>query len=78
MRRRRAAAAQRLVVDPISCEAVGLCAHNAPELISLDRWGYPIASSEPLNGHPLREAKRAVRGCPRRALGLVPVNDSSA
>ncbi len=77
MRRRRGAEPQQLLVDPISCEAVGLCAHTVPELITLDRWGYPIVSGESLGAGQIRAAKRAVRGCPRRALGLARVDDGS-
>ncbi len=32
----------RLRVNPITCEAHGLCAELLPELIRLDDWGYPI------------------------------------
>jgi ferredoxin len=32
----------RLVVDPIACDAHGLCVEMLPELIVLDDWGYPI------------------------------------
>lgn len=58
----------RLVVDPIKCDAHGLCAELVPELIDLDDWGYPIVSPHPvpfdLEGH----ARRAVRVCPTLAL----------
>ena len=61
----------RLVVNPVACEAVGLCALTAPSLVELDRWGYPIVPRDRLTGSRLRAARRAVRGCPRRALALV-------
>ncbi len=61
---------QRLEVNPITCEAVGLCAHLAPDLVSLDRWGYPVMPEGALPAELLATARRAVRGCPRRALGL--------
>jgi ferredoxin len=61
----------RIVVDPVACEAVGLCAYLAPELISLDRWGYPIVPQRALGLEDERAAVRAARGCPRRALALV-------
>ena len=60
----------RLVVDPVSCEAVGLCAHLAPDVVALDRWGYPVVAAH-LTGRDEAAAARAVRGCPRRALHLV-------
>src|SRR5438477_51796 len=34
--------AARLRVNPIACEAHGLCVELLPELIRLDDWGYPI------------------------------------
>ena len=32
----------RIEVDPIACDAHGLCAELLPELIALDDWGYPM------------------------------------
>jgi ferredoxin len=34
-----------LRVNPILCEAHGVCAELLPELIRLDRWGYPVLAS---------------------------------
>jgi len=31
----------RLVVNPIECEAHGVCAELFPERVHLDEWGYP-------------------------------------
>lgn len=78
MRRRgdEPAGAVRIVVDPVRCEAVGFCAHLAPDLVGLDRWGYPLLESGVLPRSRQRAARRAVRGCPRRALGLVEVGRS--
>ena len=55
-----------LRVDPLLCEGVGLCARIAADAIDLDRWGYPIVG--PLEPRDVAQAKRAVKGCPRRAL----------
>ena len=33
---------RRVRVNPITCDAHGLCAEMLPELIRLDDWGYPI------------------------------------
>lgn len=68
---RAAVGSARLVVDPVSCEAVGLCAHLAPGLVALDRWGYPVMPGSALDGREREAARRALRGCPRRALHLV-------
>ena len=41
-RRDAVAMSQRIRVNPIACEAHGLCVELLPELIRLDDWGYPI------------------------------------
>ena len=62
-----------LVLDPAVCDGVGICAHLAPDLVSVDSWGYPIVSSAPLErGSERRQAEAAVRACPRKALHLRP------
>jgi ferredoxin len=59
-----------LRVNPILCEAHGVCAELLPELIRLDRWGYPLLASAavPPDLEPL--ARRTVTSCPRLALLL--------
>lgn len=61
----------RLVVDPVACDGRGVCAEVVPELITLDDWGFPIVTGEPLDARLEREASEAVRLCPRLALRLV-------
>ena len=63
----------RLVVDPVACEAVGLCAYLAHDVIQLDRWGYPRVPSGPLGRKEISGARRAARACPRRALHVQTV-----
>lgn len=58
----------RLRVDPIACDGIGMCAHRAPDLVTLDSWGYPILAPTGLRGRELRQAKSAAAACPRRAL----------
>ena len=69
----------RLRLDPIACDGVGMCAHLAPSLISLDPWGFPLLPGGPLGPREQREARRAVAGCPRKALFLAvePANEPS-
>jgi ferredoxin len=57
-----------LRVNPILYEAHGVCAELLPELIRLDRWGYPVLASAtvPPELEPL--ARRTVASCPRLAL----------
>ena len=60
----------RLRVNPIACQAHGLCAELFPEMISLDEWGYPILAPEPVPPELTGHARRAVSACPVLALRL--------
>ena len=60
----------RLRVNPIACEAHGMCAELLPERITLDEWGYPLIDSEPLPEALLEHARRAAQACPTFALLL--------
>lgn len=59
-----------LRIDPQACDGIGMCAHLAPDLISLDRWGYPLIPTRVLNVEEISQATKAVKGCPRKALHL--------
>jgi len=59
-----------LRVNPIACEAHGVCAELLPELITLDPWGYPIVAPGPVPPPLLGHARRAVAACPTLALLL--------
>jgi ferredoxin len=61
---------QRLRVNPIVCEAHGMCAELLPERITLDDWGYPVIDGRPLDGTLLEHARRAAQACPTVALLL--------
>jgi ferredoxin len=65
----------KLSVNPIACSGHGMCAELAPELISLDEWGYPLISGQPVPPGLVRDAKRAVTDCPALALRLTPMPD---
>jgi ferredoxin len=58
----------RLRVNPIACEAHGMCAELLPERITLDEWGYPLIDGEPLQHRELENAIRAAQACPTFAL----------
>lgn len=60
-----------LVVDPVACDGVGMCAQLAPDVVALDSWGYPVVPAGPLSPAETEQAARAVAGCPRRALLMV-------
>lgn len=59
-----------LRVDPIACEAHGLCVELFPEWITLDDWGYPIIEERPIPAGLLDHARRAADACPTLALML--------
>jgi ferredoxin len=58
----------RVRVNPIACEAHGMCAEVLPERITLDEWGYPLIDEQPLHGTQVEHAIRAARACPTFAL----------
>jgi len=60
----------RIRVNPIACAGHGLCAELLPERITLDEWGYPIVSDEPVPRSLEGLARRAVSDCPALALML--------
>jgi ferredoxin len=61
-----------IVVDPLRCDGVRICAHVAGTLLDLDRWGYPLVPDRELTRRERRAARAAVAACPRRARALVP------
>ncbi|MBV8431285.1 MAG: ferredoxin [Solirubrobacterales bacterium] len=60
----------RIRVNPIACEAHGLCAEILPELIRLDDWGFPILDESAVPRDLLGLAEWAVDACPTLALLL--------
>jgi ferredoxin len=60
----------RIEVDPITCEAHGLCAELLPERITLDEWGYPLIDATPIPPALQDLARRAADACPTLALRL--------
>jgi len=65
--------AKQLRVDPTACTGHGLCAELAPELVTLDEWGYPLVTNRPVPRALDRTARRAVTNCPALALALARV-----
>jgi ferredoxin len=60
-----------LRIDPAICDGVGICSHMAPDLITIDSWGYPILSAAAIDRPGARrQAEAAVSACPKRALFL--------
>lgn len=60
--------ASHLRVNPIACEAHGMCAELLPEMITLDEWGYPLIDGQPIPADLLDHARRAAERCPTFAL----------
>ncbi|HEY5045053.1 MAG TPA: ferredoxin [Solirubrobacteraceae bacterium] len=60
----------RLQVNPIACEAHGMCAEVLPERITLGDWGYPIIDERPLPPELTALTKRAAEACSTFALLL--------
>lgn len=58
---------QPLEIDAASCDGVGICAVVAGDLIHLDKWGFPVIA-ETVDPQLLKQARRAARACPHRAL----------
>jgi ferredoxin len=66
-----------LRVNPILCDGFGHCHDLAPDLVTLDEWGYPIIDQSEIGADDearQRSATLAVRGCPRQALWLERVS----
>ena len=61
----------RLVVDPIACDAAGVCAELFPEMIAADPWGYPVVDGGEIPPELMELARRATVSCPRLARTLV-------
>jgi len=61
---------KHLRVNPIACEAHGMCAELLPEMIALDEWGYPIVDQKAVPAEIVAEAERAAAACPTFALLL--------
>jgi ferredoxin len=59
-----------LTVNPIACDAHGVCADLLPELVTLDPWGYPVITAGPVPAGLEEHARRAVASCPTLALRL--------
>jgi ferredoxin len=58
----------RLRINPITCDAHGVCAELLPEFIKLDPWGYPIVPRADLPADLVEHARLAAAACPTLAL----------
>ena len=63
----------RVRVNPIACEAHGLCVELLPELIRFDDWGFPLIE-QPLVPAELESlARMAESSCPTLAIVIEEV-----
>jgi ferredoxin len=67
-----------LRVNPIACDAHGVCAELFPEWVQLDDWGYPIVSDAAIPEELMVHARRVVNACPKAALLLDEVRERAA
>jgi ferredoxin len=58
------------MVDWVRCQGHGLCAHLVPELIHLDKSGFPVILPIPVPPWLEKDAQQAVQVCPALALRL--------
>ena len=65
-------------MNPIACEAHGLCAELFPERVTLDDWGYPVIDPRPVPRGLKAHAERAVDTCPALALMLTTAEPAKA
>jgi ferredoxin len=68
-------ASRRLRIDPIACDGHGNCHELLPELIDIDRWGYPVVDRRDIPAALMKDARRAVAHCPKLALALEGTTD---
>jgi ferredoxin len=60
----------RIEIDPIACDAHGLCVELLPELITFDDWGYPLIAESDVPPELESLARRAASACPTLAVRL--------
>lgn len=58
----------RVAIDWSRCDGHGLCAYLVPELIQLDRYGFPVVLGTDIPSWMERDVQRAVAMCPALAL----------
>lgn len=60
----------RIKLDRTVCDGFGVCAIHAPELFSLDEWGYATLADRTGTVPPAREAgvRQALASCPVKAI----------
>ena len=65
-------------MNPVACDGIGMCTQLAPDVVTTDTWGFPVAPDRDLSEREVKQTTRAVAGCPKRALLLVPSRATSS
>jgi ferredoxin len=68
----------KVLVNPVACDGIGMCTQLAPDVVTTDSWGFPVVPNRDLSGREVKQTKRAVAGCPKRALVLEPSRATSS
>lgn len=55
-------------INPIACDAHGICVELLPEVFGLDDWGYPIVELALVPDDLERFARMAADACPTLAI----------
>ena len=61
----------RVAIDWSRCDGHGLCAYVVPELIQLDRYGFPVVLGTDIPSWMEKDVQKAVAMCPALALRVV-------
>ncbi|WP_433325584.1 ferredoxin [Spirillospora sp. CA-294931] len=61
----------QVAIDWSRCDGHGLCAYLVPELIQLDRYGFPVVLGTDIPPWMERDVQRAVAMCPALALRVI-------
>ncbi|XVQ13646.1 ferredoxin [Spirillospora sp. CA-255316] len=68
----------RVAIDWSRCDGHGLCAYLVPELIQLDRYGFPVVLGTDIPAWMEKDVQRAVAMCPALALRVTTSMPKSA
>ena len=60
-------------INPIACDAHGLCVEMLPELMRIDDWGYTIIDTSEIPPELEALAQRAASQCPTQAIVIEEV-----
>jgi ferredoxin len=66
----------KLHVDAAKCEGYGTCASIAPDLFTLDEWGYAEPTGDgTVDAGRQDAARQAAAECPMHAIAIITLTD---